>query len=527
MNGLQVSSGPAMMVTMITEDQSEIISFLSTTAAFSDGSKSVARKETHISEIFIGEKRTFKLKRAVKLPYLDFSTVDLRHRYCLAEVSINKRTAPGIYIGVKPVTREQDGNLAIDGTGQVVDWLVEMNSFDESMLLNNLAGEGKIDRFLMEQLADNIATFHAGAEARTDGGGRTGIALVIEGNAKSFAENSGDILDKKKINQLIDKTISELDDISSLLDSRRGGGCVRFCHGDMHLGNIVLLDGEPTLFDAIEFNEKLNIIDVLYDLAFLLMDLEHISRGDLANIVMNRYMDITGSSWGLVTLPLFLSVRAAIRSHVALTLVTSTSDASVVEPLKKNAKEYLQMALDYLSPPPPQLIAVGGLSGSGKSRVARSIAPQIGALPGARVLRSDVIRKRIAGVHPLDHLDESGYTAEMTEKTYKAVYDEARATLLSGHSVIADCVFADPMQRAAIEAVAKDVGVPFVGLWLKADPDVMQARVTKRVNNASDADASVVRQQLNYDIGEIGWDIVISSGSREQTDSRCSEILGL
>ncbi|MDH5772499.1 MAG: hypothetical protein OEY84_05130, partial [Rhodospirillaceae bacterium] len=241
MNGLQVSSGPAMMVTMITEDQSEIISFLSTTAAFSDGSKSVARKETHISEIFIGEKHTFKLKRAVKLPYLDFSTVDLRHRYCLAEVSINKRTAPGIYIGVKPVTREQDGNFAIGGAGQVVDWLVEMNSFDESMLLNNLAGEGKIDRFLMEQLADNIATFHAGAEARTDGGGRTGIALVIEGNAKSFAENSGDILDKKKINQLIDKTISELDDISSLLDSRRGGGCVRFCHGDMHLGNIVLL----------------------------------------------------------------------------------------------------------------------------------------------------------------------------------------------------------------------------------------------------------------------------------------------
>ncbi|MDH3335971.1 MAG: hypothetical protein OEL50_04935, partial [Rhodospirillaceae bacterium] len=125
---------------MTSEDQSEIISFLSTAEAFSDGSKSVVRKETHISEIFIGEKRTFKLKRAVKLPYLDFSTIDLRHRYCLAEVSINKRTAPGIYIGVKPVTREHDGSLAIGGSGNIIDWLVEMNSFDEEMIFNNLVG---------------------------------------------------------------------------------------------------------------------------------------------------------------------------------------------------------------------------------------------------------------------------------------------------------------------------------------------------------------------------------------------------
>ncbi|MDH5187671.1 MAG: AAA family ATPase [Rhodospirillaceae bacterium] len=512
---------------MITEDQSETISFLSSAAAFSDGSKSIARRETHISEIFIGDTRVYKLKRAVKLPYLDFSTRQLRRKFCKAEIAINKRTAPGIYIGVKSITRENDGNLMLGGKGQVVDWVVVMNRFDEGMLFDRLAQGEKIDRFLMERLADNIATFHASAEARTDGGGRTGIALIIEGNAKSFSENAGDVLDKNKISQLIEKSLLALDDISSLLKSRRNGGCVRFCHGDMHLGNIVLLDGNPTLFDAIEFNESLNIIDVLYDLSFLLMDLEHIGRGDLANVTMNRYMDITGSSWGLVTFPLFLSVRAAIRSHVAITLASSASDISAVEPLKQSADEYLQMALDYLSPPPARLIAVGGLSGSGKSRAARSIAPHIGARPGARLIRSDVIRKRIAGVHPLDRLDESGYTPEMTEKTYKAVYEEAYAVLLSGHSVIADCVFAKPEQRAAIEAVAKDAGTTFEGLWLKADPDVMQARVTKRINNASDADASVVRQQLNYDTGEIGWNLVNSSGSREQTDSECNKILGL
>ena len=520
---------------MITEDQSETISFLSTPAAFGDGSKSVGRKETHISEIFIGETRVLKLKRAVKFPYLDFSTPDLRKTYCEAEVAVNKRTAPSIYIGVTPVTRNSSGGLELGGSGDVVDWVVEMKRFDEAMLFSQMAkngksdegGEGKIDRFLMERLADNIATFHASAEARTDGGGRTGIALLIEGNAKAFSENDGDVLDENKINECIKKSLAELDEISSLLERRREGGCVRFCHGDMHLGNIVLLDGEPTLFDAIEFNDNINITDVLYDLAFLLMDLEHIGRADLANIAMNRYMDITGSAWGLVTFPLFLSLRAAIRSHIAATLAGISTDKSAVPSLKNNAREFLQMSLDYLIPPPAKLIAVGGLSGSGKSRAARSLAPLIGARPGARVLRSDVIRKRIVGVHPLDRLDESGYSTEMTEKTYQAIYDEARAVLLGGHSVVADCVFARPEQRQAIADVARDVDVPFVGLWLNADPDVMEARVTKRVDNASDADARIVRQQLEYDLGEMDWSHINSSGTREQTDDLCREAIGL
>ncbi len=511
---------------MIVQDQSETISFLTTPAAFNDGTKSVGRKETHISEIFIGDTRVFKLKRAVKFPYIDFSTPELRKSYCETEVAVNRRTAPGIYIGVKPITRTADDELEIGGSGEAIDWVVEMKRFDEDMLFSQMVKTEKIDRFLMERLADNIATFHAGAEARTDGGGRTGIALIIEGNAKAFNENDGDVLNKAKVDECIQKSLAELDEISSLLDRRREGGCVRFCHGDMHLGNIVLLDGEPTLFDAIEFNDNMNITDVLYDLAFLLMDLEHMGRADLANVAMNRYMDITGSAWGLVTFPLFLSLRAAIRSHVSATLAGISTDKSAAPQLKNNSREFLQMSLDYLIPPPARLIAVGGLSGSGKSRAARALAPLIGARPGARVLRSDVIRKRIAGLHPLDRLDESGYSVDMTEKTYQAVYDEARAVLLSGHSVIADCVFAKPEQRQAITDVAKDVEVPFDGLWLNADPDVMEARVTKRVDNASDADARIVRQQLEYDLGEMEWKHINSSGTREETDALCVEAVG-
>jgi hypothetical protein len=335
-------------------------------------------------------------------------------------------------------------------------------------------------------------------------------------------------VDRAKVAALTELQYADLAELSVLLENRRLNGCVRHCHGDMHLGNIFLSsDGEPVLFDAIEFNEAFATIDVLYDLTFLLMDLDRRNLGTLATVVMNRYMDITGAAWGLVTLPLFMSLRAAIRSHVACTQAKTISDPAIQDARAVEAREYLDMALDYLKMPQPRLIAVGGLSGSGKSRAARELACHVGARPGARVVRSDVLRKRIAGVHPLDKLGPEGYTSEMTDKTYQAVYDEARTVLATGHSVIADCVFSKPEERAAIEAVAKEMEVPFVGLWLEADAGIMQDRVETRTKNASDANAEVVKMQLNYDLGEIAWHRIDSSGPREQTDAMVLKILGL
>lgn len=513
---------------MQTEDQSSIIAFLSTPAAFADGTDTVARKSTHISEVFIGKTRVYKLKRAVKYPYVDFSTKAQRLKFCEAEVRLNRRTAPDLYLGVKPLTVDAADALHMGEAGEVVDWVVEMRRFDEDKLFDRLAEAGELDRHLMEHLADNIATFHAAAEARQDGGGRPGIAMTIEGNAKVFAEVGEGIVERAKVHELTGLQHADLAEASVLLENRRMNGCVRHCHGDMHLGNIFLSeDGEPVLFDAIEFNDAFATIDVLYDLSFLLMDLEHRGLGTLATVVMNRYMDITGSAWGLFALPLFLSLRAAIRSHVACTAAKTIEDAAIQDAKGQEAREYLDMALDYLRMPEPRLIAVGGLSGSGKSRAGRELARHIGARPGARVVRSDVLRKRIAGVHPLDKLGPEGYSAEMTEKTYTAVYEEARTVLTTGHSVIADCVFSRPEERAAIEAVAHDMDVPFAGLWLEADLDTMTARVTERTKNASDADAEVVKVQLGYDLGDIRWARIDSSGTREQTDAAVLAALGL
>lgn len=503
---------------MIIQDQTAVIDFLSSARAFgAEEGTPVEHIETHISEVFLCGNQVFKLKRAVKLPVLDFSTPEQRLNACNQEVETNRRTAPTLYKGVRAIAVEPDGTLAIDGRGEVLDWVVEMDRFDEDGLYSHQSAAGELERLQMEELADAIAVFHAAAQARPDGGGASGMAATIEGNAATFAEMAGGILDKDKVRQLTNDTWAVLDELTPFLEMRRTRGCVRYCHGDLHLRNICQIDGKPVLFDAIEFNESLNTIDVLYDLAFLLMDLDVYEQRQNANIVMNRYLDIIGGAWGLTTLPLFMSLRAAIRSHVACSAAQSAAEDVDVTALENEARLYLDKAISYLHPPEPRLIAVGGLSGSGKSRMGRELAPQVGCAPGARIVRSDTLRKRIAGVHPLDRLGAAGYTPEMTEKTYSALYEEADTLLSAGYSVIADAVFSKPEERAAIERVARENGVPFDGLWLEAPAEVMAERVTKRKMNPSDADASVVEMQLAYDLGDITWTRIDSSGSREET----------
>ncbi len=514
---------------MTATDQSGVIEFLSRPGTICPGTPE--KIETHISLIFLGPERVFKLKRAVAFPYLDFSTADKRRRACEAEVSINRRTAPDLYRGVAAVTQEADGGLAINGAGEAVDWLVEMNRFDQDGLLDRLARRGKLNKRLMGDIAECIAAFHAAAEPAKDFGGREGMQAIITGNREVFAEYGPGVVDGDKMARLFDDTMAALDSVSGLLEERREEGFVRQCHGDLHLRNVVMIAGRPVLFDAIEFNDAISHIDVLYDLAFLLMDLDRGRLRRLANIAFNRYLDVTGDVAGLPALPLFMSVRAAIRAHVSAAMVgTVDGEKSAADDLRREACAYLDMALDYLAPPPPRMVAVGGLSGSGKSRMARELAPYLGAAPGARVARSDVLRKRLQGVGPLERLGPQGYTAEMTEKTYRAVFEEARLVLASGHSAIIDAVFAKPKQRAAAERLAADAGdsgVPFRGLWLEAPQEVMIERVGSRKDNASDADEGIVRRQLTYDLGPISWRVIDSSDSRKETLARVLLVLGL
>lgn len=476
----------------------------------------VERIDTHSAIVFLAGSRALKLKRAVKFDYLDFSTPELRRAACEAEVRINRRAAPAIYRGVASVTREADGSLALDGSGTPVESLVDMTRFDQEALFDRLAARGALDLARMRPLASAVAAFHAAAPHRDDHGGLRGMTWVVDGNDEGFAQQGAGILDRALCRQLTDRSHQELSRHADRLDARRTGGSVRQCHGDLHLRNIVLLDGVPTLFDAIEFNDEIACADVWYDVAFLLMDLWRRQLPRHANAVFNGYATETGDLEGLALLPLFLSCRAAVRAKTSATAARLQSDADHSRELDNAAREYLAMAVDLLQPEPPRLIAIGGLSGSGKSTVALALAPSVGAAPGALVLRSDEIRKALCGVTPLDRLGPAGYTPEVTQQVYRALADRAAIALQAGRTVIVDAVFARPADRSAIAAVALSMSVPFAGFWLDAPLDVLLTRAAQRRLDPSDADASVVHQQLAAGIGSLSWQRV--DAGRPQTD---------
>ena len=498
---------------MVTEDQNAVVAFLGSAATH--GGEPVKRVDTHSAMVFLAGNRAWKLKRAVRYGYLDFSTVERRRAACEGEFRLNKRTAPSIYRGIAPVVRRVDGSLAIGGPGTPIEWLVEMNRFDEDQLFDRLAAQKELDLTLMRPLATAAAQFHAGAEPRPDHGGRAGMTWVATGNAEGFAEFGQGILDESTCQQVTAETLREIERHAVLLEMRRAGGLVRQCHGDLHLRNIVLLGGRPTLFDAIEFNDEIACTDVLYDLAFLLMDLWRRQLPGHANVVWNGYLADAGDHSGISLMPLFLSCRAAVRAKTSATAARLQSDGGARGELERAAQDYLAMARQFLRPPPPSVVAIGGFSGTGKSTLALALAAGVGAPPGAVVLRSDELRKQLCGVAPLERLGPEGYTSEISQRVYAALTAQAGTVVRAGFSAIADAVFARSADRKAIEQTALEAGVPFVGLWLEAPEPLLVERLRRRVADASDADVDVLHMQSAPGAGHITWQRLDASAAAD------------
>ncbi len=514
-------------------DQSSVVKFLSTPDAFGVASDHVEIRETHISLIFLVGDRAYKLKKPVDLGYLDFSTLDKRRAACDVELHLNRRTAPQIYEALIPVTRDDSGQLSLDGKGKPVEWLIKMKRFDEAFLASNLAREGKLTLEMLEALAREIASFHTAATPTPNFGDPKAMGKTIASNQQHLEGFEGKVLASDTIKALQRKNGVALQTAADLLEKRRSSGYVRRCHGDLHLGNIFFEAARPVLFDCIEFSETMGSIDTLYDLAFLLMDLLHLNLRNGANRVLNTYLislemkDREANLEALSLLPLFLSVRAAIRSHVtaqtAQALDTKSREGGST--IQSDAQIYLDEALAFLDAAPNALVAVGGLSGSGKSTVARALAPNLGPAPGAIILRSDELRKRLSGKGPKNRLGSEAYTETMTRKVYDKMITDARIVLEAGHSVIVDAVHARPDERTALEQLAGELGVPFVGLWLDVPTSAMEARIAARVADASDATIEVLRGQLSYDLGEITWKRIDASGGLEETVRTASSYL--
>jgi len=487
-----------------TNSQAEVIGLLSDPATH--GAGPVERIETHASIVFLAGTRAFKLKRAVRYDYLDFSTPDLRHRFCDAELRVNGRTAAGLYTRVVPIVRTAAGGLALGGPGTPVDWVVEMRRFDQAALFDRMAAEGRLDTGHVVALAEEIASFHQSCAVRTDCGGKAAMTRVIDGNAAGFRQFGHDTFDAAAADFAIAHARACLRQCGPLLDRRRTDGYVRECHGDLHLGNVVLFNGRPTLFDAIEFNDDISCIDVMYDAAFLLMDLWHRGLPALANAALNAYVRETHDLDGLAALPLFLACRAAIRAKTTATSASLQPASEDRRLSQESARQYLDLAVRLLQQKQtPAIVAVGGLSGSGKTTLARALAPSIGPAPGAVVLRSDEIRKRLWGVSPLTKVGPAGYTPEMSARVYETLAADAAAVARAGHVAVVDAVFARAEDRIAIERAAGGAGVRFAAVWLQAPQATLIERVSHRTPDASDADADVVRMQCAQWAEDVRW----------------------
>ena len=513
---------------MVIEDQRDVIDFLSTPSTFGVRPDELERIDTHSAVIILAGDRAYKLKRAVRYDYLDFSTPERRQASCEAEVALNRRTAPDLYLGVIPVTREP-GGLAIDGQGFPVDWLVQMVRFDQNVLLDRLAQRDALDLELMPALAHAIFHLHAAARPRDDRGGFDGMSWVIEGNAEAFAEFSRTVLDPEACVGVNDEARRQARCHGELLDQRRQQHFVRECHGDLHLRNIVLLDGHPTLFDAVEFNDRISCVDVLYDLAFLLMDLWRLRLHAHANQLFNAYLTKADALSALTLLPLFLSCRSAVRAKTSATAAALQSDPARRTGLEETAREYLASAAAFLHPPFPSLMAIGGLPGSGKSVLARRLSPHAGAAPGAVVLRSDVIRKSLFGVSEDTPLGAESYTRSVTDLVYRQIGERAATALRAGHAVILDAVFGEASQRVAAEEVARSARVPFSGLWLDAPLKVLMERVQIRAHqahaDASDASVEVLQARSSGEVGPVSWARIDATGDPDLVQQRAEAIL--
>lgn len=506
------------MFTFADDEERDICAFLRDPASHGDGSEPVEVVETHIARVFLVGSDAYKLRKRVHLRFVDFSTLHARHAAAVREMEINRPHAPNIYLGLLPVVRTEEGLYQLGGRGEIVEWAVHMRRFPQEAVLSHREEQGPLSEELSKALADMVARYHQDSPISESCNGERIMAPVVDQLSSALAYGYQDVADR---------LVAAFERTKPLLTERGNAGCVRRCHGDLHLGNIVLIDNNPVPFDALEFSEALATIDVLYDLAFLLMDLE--ARGDhqAANVVFNAYIafePIGGEIEGLATLPLFLACRAGVRAVVAMARTEQLEPEAQTE-LRAEIRRNALLAGAYLNPPTPMLIAIGGLSGTGKSTLASLISPCVGPAPGALHIRSDVERKRLFGIPETQKLDRQHYRVGTAERVYNIVEDKARRAIAAGHAAIVDAVFAKQEERETVEAIAREMGCAFVGLWLSAPAETLIERVEQRRGDASDADRRVVREQLGYDLGTIHWHEVDASGTPEQSLAEARQIL--
>jgi aminoglycoside phosphotransferase family enzyme/predicted kinase len=473
----------------IPQNQAEVAAFLEQLAG-------AAPIQTHISAIFVGRNTAWKMKKAVALGFLDFSTLAARAHFCRRELELNQPAAPAIYRDVVAITRAPDGRLQEGGEGEALEWVLRMAPIPAGDFLDAVAARGGLTPALLDALGDAVFTLHQSAPKADVPDAPGAMEAVLSGNLRA-ARAAG--LPEAAIAPLAACFQTALERAVPSLMARAVEGRIRRCHGDLHLGNLCLWQGKPTPFDALEFDEALARIDTGYDLAFLLMDLDRQAGRVAANRVLNRYLARSGDYGVLGLLPLWLALRALVRAHVEAAR-------------GRDGVPLLGAAAEYLAPRPPCLIAVGGLQGTGKSTLARGLAPSLGAAPGALLLRSDELRKRRFGLAPEAPLPPEAYTEAISATIHEELFMNAEAALRQGHAVALDAMFLDAGHRQQAAEIAARVGVAFQGFWLEAPMEILKSRILARRGDASDATIAVLERSAHSDPGAIDWHRLDAAG---------------
>lgn len=510
---------------MIFNDQDDVIKALSTPSTYGSHIDKVSVIQSPIAILFFAGDLVYKLKRSVMYPGIDFSTPEKRKLACISEMKRSTIYAPYLIVGVKPIKRLKNGKIRIGGKlGQEVDSVLIEKRIPTKDILSNLLPSPSFDRFEAMDLAEQIYELHSKAKPFHKKWGVEAVKNIILENEQDLKKYP-DLFDTKKVDQMTLACLDLLDKNQRLITFRQKSGRVKKCHGDLLLSNIAFIKKQFLFFSPIEYNEFLDTIDTLYDLSFLTMDFETKNLRRLSNIFLNHYMAYMNDISGLPLLPLYQSMHAAARAAEMAKASTFLKGAGREKALKL-AKIYFDLIREFIVPGKAVLIACGGLSGSGKSRVAREIGGLMTPAPGAIILRDDVIKKQITGLAPHQRFNKTDDSPAFEKVVYDVLHRQAETALNTGSCVIVDALFYDEKQRKSFEKLAQKMHVPFIGLWMDAPLSVRTQRVKQRKRNPSDIrKEQELESQLSLETGPITWHKINTNGSREQTINKVTDVL--
>ena len=512
-----VTAGPA--------PQGALIAALRDAARYPHPAQRIEVLETHISWVILTGPYAYKIKKPVNLGFLDFSSLEARRHYCEEELRLNRRLAPSLYETVVRITGSAD-NPAIEGGGPAIEYAVRMREFPQSALASRLLADGLLTSAHIDALAQRIAAFHADTGVAARGSPYGAAEAVIAAARENFTHLERllpDAADQARIAELQAWTGREYNERLTRFVERQAQGCVRECHGDLHLGNIVLLDGQLTPFDCIEFNPALRWIDVISEVAFLVMDLLDRGRTDFAWRFLNAYLEAGNGHAGLDVLRFYLVYRALVRAKVhALRAAQEGITAAERARLLGASRGYIELALRCAQGACPAIIVMHGLSGSGKSVIAQALAEHTGAIH----LRSDIERKRISGLAPLTHsgapLAAGIYSNDVTRATYNRLLDLARSAAHAGYPALVDATFLKRWQRDLFRREANAQRIPYIIVDVTAPEAVLRERIAARLaagSDASEANQGVLTHQLAQNEALTGYELSVAL----QFDTSCAD----